>query len=268
VQHVLFEKRGAVGLITLNRPEALNAFVPELGRGISDALGRCAGAEEIRAVVVVGAGRGFSAGVDLKADLRDTDEALEGLRQYYNPAIRAIHELPKPVIAAVHGFAAGIGLSLALACDLVFMAESAFMQVPFARLGLVPDGGLCWELADRLGPRRAFELAAFGERLTAQRCEALGLANRIVSDAALMQGVWTAAEQLTRAAPLALAGTKKLVRDAVRAGSVESMLAENQWQARCLASADFGEGVRAFAAKEAPRFGTLLALDSGSIPVT
>lgn len=255
MQHVLFEQRGAVGLITLNRPEALNAFVPELGRGISDAIRHCAEAEAIRAVVMVGAGRGFSAGADLKADLRDTDDALEGLRQHYNPAIRAIHELPKPVIAAVHGFAAGIGLSLALACDLVFMAESAFMQVPFSRLGLVPDGGLCWELADRLGPRRAFEVAAFVERLPAARCETLGLANRIVSDGDLMQQVWAAAEQLARGAPLALAGTKKLLRDALRAGSEESLQAETRWQARCLASANFREGVRAFAAKETPHFG-------------
>jgi 2-(1,2-epoxy-1,2-dihydrophenyl)acetyl-CoA isomerase len=255
MQHVLFEQRGAVALITLNRPEALNAFVPELGRGISTSIQRCAEAEAIRAVVLVGAGRGFSAGADLKADLHDASDALEGLREHYNPAIRAIHDLPKPVIAAVHGFAAGIGLSLALACDLVFMAESAFMQVPFSRLGLVPDGGLCWELADRLGPRRAFELAAFGERLPASRCEALGLANRIVSDADLMQQVSAAAEQLAHGAALALAGTKNLLRDALRAGSAESLLAETQWQARCLASVDFREGLRAFAAKETPRFG-------------
>lgn len=255
MQHVLFEQRGAVGSITLNRPESLNAFVPELGDDLRAALQRCAESEAIRAVVMVGAGKGFSAGADLKADLRDRNDALAGLRDHYNPAIRAIHDLPKPVIAAVHGFAAGIGLSLALACDLVFMAESAFMQVPFARLGLVPDGGLCWELADRLGPRRAFELAALGERLPASRCEALGLANRVVADAGLMPQAWAAAEQLAQGAPLALAGTKKLLRDALRAGSAESLLAETQWQARCLASADFREGVRAFAAKEVPRFG-------------
>jgi 2-(1,2-epoxy-1,2-dihydrophenyl)acetyl-CoA isomerase len=127
--------------------------------------------------------------------------------------------------------------------------------VPFARIGLVPDGGLCWELADRLGPRRAFELAVFGERLTAARCESLGLANRVVSDAELMQQAVAAAEQLAHGAPLALAGTKKLLRDALRAGSGQSLLAETQWQARCLASADFREGLRAFAAKEVPRFG-------------
>jgi 2-(1,2-epoxy-1,2-dihydrophenyl)acetyl-CoA isomerase len=162
--------------------------------------------------------------------------------------------LPKPIIAAVEGFATGIGASFALASDIVLLGKSAFLQVPFARIGLVPDGGMCWQLATRLGPRVAFELAMSGERVPAERCVALGLANRVVPDGEVCAHAEALARELALAAPLALAGTKRLLGQAAALGLAGTMSAEAKEQAKCIASGDFREGVRSFIEKRAPKF--------------
>jgi 2-(1,2-epoxy-1,2-dihydrophenyl)acetyl-CoA isomerase len=183
--------------------------------------------------------------------------STEGMRQLdeeYNPGVRAIVEMPKPVIAALNGFAAGIGVSYALACDMVLMGENAFMQVPFGRIGLVPDGGACWQLAERLGPRVAFEVAMLGERLPAARCVALGLANRAVPDDKLLDETLAIAARLAECAPQALAGTKSLLRSASVRGLEGTLREESREQGKCIATEDFREGVRAFLEKRAPRF--------------
>jgi len=254
MSEVLFEERGAVAVVTLNRPGALNTFTRELRLDLLSTLQRCAASESVRAVVLTGAGRGFSAGVELVRDMPAIDEAVRQLEEEFNPGIRAIVDMPKPVIAGVNGFAAGIGASYALACDLVLMGEGAFMQVPFGRIGLVPDGGACWQLAERLGPRVAFEVAMMGERLPAARCVALGLANRAVPDATLLDECVAVAARLAECAPVAMASTKRLLRSAPALGLDGTLRAEALEQARCIASADFIEGVRAFLEKRAPRF--------------
>lgn len=254
MSEVLFEERDGVAVVTLNRPAALNAFSRELRMGVIDALKRCADTPSVRAVVLTGAGRGFSAGVELAGNLPSGDEAVRLLEEEFVPGIRAIGEMPKPVIAAVNGFAAGIGVSYALACDMVIMGEGAFMQVAFGRIALVPDGGASWQLAERLGHRVAFEVAALGERLTAARCVQLGLANRAVPDAELLDEARAIAAKLSECAPVALAGTKKLLRTASVRGLEGTMQDEAREQARCLGTADFREGIEAFMAKRAPRF--------------
>jgi 2-(1,2-epoxy-1,2-dihydrophenyl)acetyl-CoA isomerase len=162
--------------------------------------------------------------------------------------------MPKPVIVAVEGFATGIGASFVLACDIVLLGESAFLQVPFSKIGLVPDGGMCWQLATRLGHRVAFEIAMSGERLSAERCVHLGLANRVVPDGMAFGHAEELADRLAAAAPLALAGTKHLLRAAAGLGLDATMHAEAVRQAACIDSADFREGVQAFVEKRAPRF--------------
>jgi 2-(1,2-epoxy-1,2-dihydrophenyl)acetyl-CoA isomerase len=254
MSEVLFEQRGAVAIVTLNRPGALNTFTRELRLDLLSTLQRCAETESVRAVVLTGAGRGFSAGVELVRDMPSIDEAVRQLEEEFNPGIRAIVDMLKPVIAGVNGFAAGIGVSYALACDMVLMGEGAFMQVPFGRIGLVPDGGACWQLAERLGPRVAFEVAMMGDRLPAARCVALGLANRAVPDATLLDECVSVAARLAECAPIAMASTKRLLRSASALGLDGTLRAEALEQGRCIASADFLEGVRAFLEKRAPHF--------------
>jgi 2-(1,2-epoxy-1,2-dihydrophenyl)acetyl-CoA isomerase len=257
---VRYEERGAVAVITLDRPASLNAFDTELRLGVKAAVERAAEATAVRALVLTGAGRGFSAGAELKSDgaraggLPSPDEAERQLAQEYAPAILALAAVPKPVVAAVHGFATGIALGFVLACDLVVMGEGAFVQVPFGRLGLVPDGGLTWQLATRLGHQRAFELAAGAERLSAARCLEWGIANRLVPDERVTQSAVEWAAQLAQGPALALALTKQLLRQVPSHGLAEAIRAEAQAQRACAAAADFAEGVAAFREKRPPRF--------------
>jgi 2-(1,2-epoxy-1,2-dihydrophenyl)acetyl-CoA isomerase len=252
--NVLYEERGAVALITLNRPAALNTFNEGFGHEILKSLDRAQTSAAVRAVVLTGAGRGFSAGAELKPPFPSVATMVARLEEEYAPGILAIAAMPKPVIAAVNGFATGIGASYALACDLLLIEASAFLQSPFARIGLVPDGGLCWQLATRLGPRLAFELACSGERVAAQRCVELGLANRMVADGKVVEEALAMAEKLAEAAPLALAGTKRLLRSAAELGLAATLREETLEQAQRLASADFSEGVAAFLEKRKPKF--------------
>ena len=177
---VRYEQQDAVAIISLDRPDALNGFTDALRADLHNALQRAANDTAVRAVVLTGEGRCFSAGADLKAGFDSaSDRGVEGqLQDEYRPTLEAIADMPKPVIAAVNGFAAGIGLSYALQCDLVMMSEDAFMLSPFTTISLVPDGGANWSLVRHLGYHRAYELSIEGTRIPAARCVELGLANR------------------------------------------------------------------------------------------
>ena len=250
---ILYVEEGPVAVITLNRPETLNAFNRAARLGFIEAMRQAQSAKGVRAVVLCGAGRGFSSGADL-TERMPVEETLTLLDKEYAPGIQAIVSLPKPVIAAVHGFAAGIGVAYALASDLVVMGEKAFMQVPFAKIGLVPDGGLCWQLAQRLGHRVAFEIAMEGERLPAARCRGLGLVNRVVAEDGVVAEAKAWAARLAAQAPIAVAGTKNALRRAGGATLEDIMSLESRHQKECVTSTDFREGVAAFFEKRAPRF--------------
>lgn len=253
MDEIRYAEEGPIAVITLNRPAAVNAFDKAMRLAFIEAMRGAEQATSVRAVVIHGAGRGFSAGADLNEAV-PLDGVHTILEKEYNPGILAIERLPKPVIAAVHGFAAGIGVSYALACDLVVMGEQAFMQVPFAKIGLVPDGGLTWQLARRVGHRVAFEIALEGERLSAARCRELGLANRVVADGAVLDEAKAWARRLAEQAPIAMAGTKRALR-ASGSSSLEEILGiEARHQQECVTSSDFKEGVSAFFAKRPPRF--------------
>lgn len=251
---VLYERHGRVAVVTMNRPEVLNAFNRQLAHDLRDAMMRAAGDREVRAVVLRGAGRCFCAGADLKQGF-PTDRRVEDLINIdFRPTLDMIAGMEKPVIAAVAGPAAGIGLSFALACDLVVMAEDAYLLSPFAAIGLIPDGGATWLLVRQLGYYRAYQMCIESERVPAARCLEFGLANRVVPAARLDEESRAWAESLAERAPLALARTKLAMRAAMDLSLTEAIAREAHLQTACLESEDAKEGIAAFLAKRKPEF--------------
>lgn len=249
-----YSQREAVVTITLNRPDSLNGFTPELNAELLEAIERAQHDDSVRAVVITGAGRAFSAGADLNKGFSDT-RTLHGTLQYeYRPVLSAIAQIPKPVIAAVNGFAAGVGMSYALHCDLLVMAEDAFLLSPFTTISLLPDGGQNWLLVRQLGPRIAYQLAVESERIPAERCVDLGLANKVAppGEATTVAQNWAAA--LCERAPLSLAATKKMMRFAMDHSWNESYDLESELQGTLGQSDDAREGVAAFFDKRQPKF--------------
>jgi 2-(1,2-epoxy-1,2-dihydrophenyl)acetyl-CoA isomerase len=251
---VLYERQGRVAMVTLNRPEVLNALDRELAHALRDAMIRAAAERDCRVVVLRGAGGKFSSGADLRQGF-PTDRRIEDtINTDFRPTIELIAGMDKPVIAAVGGPAAGIALSFALACDLVVMAEDAYILSPFAAIGLIPDGGATWLLARQLGYHRAYQLCIESERLPASRCLELGLANRVVPAERLDEETLAWARSLAERAPLALGRTKLAMRAAMELGFSQAIAREAQLQNDCLASEDAREGVAAFLEKRKPEF--------------
>lgn len=249
-----YERDGALAIITINRPEAMNSFNAALRRDLRDACRLAADDDSIRAVVLTGAGRSFSAGADLKDRVLDGPPVALVLQNEYRPIFDAVADMPKPVIAAVGGSAAGIGMSLALHCDLLIMADDAFLLSPFTTISLVPDGGLNWLLVHQLGYRRAFQLSVESERIPANRCVELGLANRAVPAAALMDEATQWAHRLAERAPLSVAATKKVMRQAASGSWAATFDAEAPIQNVLTHCEDSAEGVAAFLEKRKPEF--------------
>ena len=247
-----------VAWITLTRPEALNAWTRQLGEELLSALERAAGDEEVRAVVLTGAGRAFSSGADLKGGVGLTPEGkpdvLTPLREVYNPLILRVREFSKPTIAAVNGPAVGIGWSLALAADLIVAAESAYFLLAFANIGLSIDGGASATLAARIGHTRAAEIALLAERIPAARALEWGLVNRVVADAQLVPAVSELAGRLAAGAPGSYASIKRSINDAAYADFASVLDAEAVLQQQRAESADFAEGVVAFLQKRPANF--------------
>ena len=249
---VKYAQDGATAIITLNRPDSMNAFTTDLRTDLLAALQKANAQDTVRVVILSGAGRCFSAGADLKDGLNRSVETM--LLQEYRPIQEAIASMPKPIIAAVPGSAAGIGLSIALQCDLVIMADNAFMLSPFTTISLVPDGGLNWLLVQQLGYRRAFQLSVESERIAAERCVDLGLANKAVPAAELQSAALQWARVLEQRAPLSVAGTKQLMRFAAEHDWNSSFQLEAQLQDSLVGCEDNREGVLAFFEKRAPEF--------------
>ena len=250
---VKYEQQGAVAVITINRPDSMNAFTTQLSAALQLELEKAHNDDSVRVVVLTGEGRCFSAGADLKTGF--DGRTVYGKLQYeYRPVLAAVAAMPKPVIAAVPGSAAGIGMSLALQCDLLIMADNAFLLSPFATISLVADGGLNWQLVRQLGYRRAFELSIESQRIAAKRCVELGLANKAVPAAELQKSALDWAHDLSKRARLSLAASKKAMRHAMDNDWASSFDLEADLQQTLVGCEDNLEGVQAFFEKRTPKF--------------
>jgi 2-(1,2-epoxy-1,2-dihydrophenyl)acetyl-CoA isomerase len=244
---------GAVQTIMLNRPSVLNALDLAMHERLAAALERAA-QPDVRALVITGAGRGFCVGQDVGEFPRDAAAVGELLRRHFNPAIRALRGLRKPVIAAINGPAAGAGLALALACDLRLAAASASLVPAFAGIGLVPDSGLSHTLPRLIGSAAAFDWIVSGRRIAAPEAAAMGLVMRVVEDADLAAATDALATQLAAGPTAAIGLTKELIGRSLESSLDDQLDEEARLQAIAAAGADFAEGVAAFLEKRPPRF--------------
>ena len=251
-------RRDGAATITLNRPDALNAFDTQLATELGAAVREVAEDDAVRAVVVTGAGRAFSSGADLKAGFEPGPDGVPDVRtaleERYHPFIIGIRRMPKPVVAAVNGPAVGVGCSLALCCDLVVAKESAYFLLAFVNIGLVPDGGSSLFVPARAGFARAAEMALLGERVGAAQALEWGLANRVVPDAEFTAQVEALAARLAAGPTRSYAGTKRQLNRWLYTSMDEQLALEAELQQEMAGSADFMEGVGAFVAKRQPRF--------------
>jgi 2-(1,2-epoxy-1,2-dihydrophenyl)acetyl-CoA isomerase len=252
-------RRGAAARVELNRPERMNAWDRQLGLDLLAALTSAGEDPGVRAVLVTGAGRAFSSGADIKdgpvGGPDAPNEVYRVLTERYHPIIHAVRDMPKPVVAAVNGAAAGIGLSLALACDLVIAAESAYFLLAFVNIGLVPDGGSSLLVPTRVGFARAAEMAMLGERIPARQALEWGLINQVWADEDLAERAGELLIRLADGPTRSYAGTKRQLNSWLYQRMDEQLELEAQIQREMAGSADFAEGIRAFSEKRRPRFG-------------
>jgi 2-(1,2-epoxy-1,2-dihydrophenyl)acetyl-CoA isomerase len=254
---VRWDLDGAVATITLNRPEARNALTAEMKTALLGALRQAAEAAEVRAVIITGAGPGFCAGQDLKehAEILEAGEvATDTVRLHYNPIIMTITTMPKPVIAAINGIAAGAGAGLALACDFRIAARQASLLMAFARVGLGADSGASWTLQRLAGFGRAAELLMLAEPLNATRALEYGLITSVVDAADLPTAARALADRLAAGPTVAYAGIKEALSYAAGHGLAESLEKEAQLQTAAGHTADHRAATLAFINKQQPRF--------------
>jgi 2-(1,2-epoxy-1,2-dihydrophenyl)acetyl-CoA isomerase len=255
---IQFEAAEGIARLTLNRPDRLNSFNVQMHDEVRGVLARVRDDAECRVLVITGAGRGFCAGQDLGdravapgATAPDLGESIE-LR--YKPLVLALRTMPKPVIAAVNGVAAGAGANIALACDLVIAAKSASFIQSFSKLGLVPDSGGTWSLPRLVGPARAIGLSFLGDKLSAEQAATWGLIWRCVDDAEFPAVVDQTARQLASAPTRGLARTKEAIYTSGSRTLEQQLDVERDFQRELGYSADYAEGVAAFSEKRAPKF--------------
>jgi 2-(1,2-epoxy-1,2-dihydrophenyl)acetyl-CoA isomerase len=258
---ITIHRRGGTATIELSRPETMNAWNKQFGLDLRAAVEQVAADDDVRAVCITGAGRGFSSGADLK-DMSGREELTEQgrpdvykvLTERYHPIITGIRTMPKPVVAAVNGPAVGIGLSLALAADLVVARESAYFLLAFVNIGLAPDGGSSLLVPERVGFTRAIEMAMLGERVPAPVAAEWGLINRVVADDAFDAEVEALVDRLATGATAAYAGIKRQLNAWLYARIDDQLELEAQVQRDMAHSDDFVEGVSAFLEKRPARF--------------
>ncbi len=256
---VLYEERGAVAVVTLNRPQALNSFNRQMHRDLWAAFDKAEANPSIRAMVLTGAGRGFCAGADLAEfdfepgpDLLQRADPGPVIEQAFNPTARRIQKLRMPVIAAVNGVAAGAGASLAMTCDIAIAAPSASFIQAFSKIGLIPDAGGTWFLTQRLGLARAMALAMTGDKLPAAQAKEWGMIWDVADDC--VAAAMAMADKLAVMPTRALVATRHILRDSTSRTLDQQLDAERDTQSAMGKTHDYIEGVTAFREKRVPQF--------------
>lgn len=254
-EFLLYNVRQGVATVCLNRPKVYNALNDVVTYELQDVFKAIARNDDVRVVVLTGSGKAFCSGQDLKEAVEPGKKSFrESLHKRYNPIIRAMRALPKPIICRLNGVAAGAGCSLALACDLIVAAESAILTQVFINIGLVPDSGSSWFLPRLTGRAQAFELCTMGSKVSAAQALTLGLVNRVVADQRLDEVVADYVEYYANAPTRAIGLIKKMLDKSANA-TLEEMLEYEAWcQEIAGATDDHREGVTAFVEKRKPRF--------------
>jgi 2-(1,2-epoxy-1,2-dihydrophenyl)acetyl-CoA isomerase len=256
---VLLDIKGGIGFIVLNRPDRLNAFTREMALLLQNRLDECASLHEVRAVCITGAGRAFSAGQDL-AEVADPNlsDGRPGmtvmLRDYYNPIVTRIRNLPKPVVAAVGGVAAGAGANIALCCDIVLASKSASFIQAFSKIGLIPDSGGTWFLPRLVGWQKAAGIAMLGDKIGAVEAERMGMVYKVYEDDEFQGAVRALTAVLAQMPTRALAFTKHALNYSATNTLEAQLLLEDDLQQKAAQTKDFAEGVKAFLDKRVPLF--------------
>ncbi|EOQ74130.1 2-(1,2-epoxy-1,2-dihydrophenyl)acetyl-CoA isomerase PaaG [Acinetobacter lactucae] len=257
-QNIIAEEKNGVGYLTFNRPKALNSFNVDMHREVAEVLNQWSKNPDVRCVVISGEGRGFCAGQDLGDRVVDPNAEAPDLgysiETYYNPLIKTIVNMPKPVICAVNGVAAGAGANIALACDLVIAAKSANFVQAFCRLGLVPDSAGTWFLPRAVGHARAMGLTLLGDKLPAETAKEWGMIWDVVEDTELKTKVTELAERLAKQPTFGLSLIKKAIYQSSNNTFDEQVLLERDLQRIAGRSEDYREGVQAFMNKREPNF--------------
>lgn len=255
---ILASVADGVQTITLNRPDKLNSFNPEMHAALRSALNEAARNPEIRCVLLTGSGRGFCAGQDLSEREMKAGDAPRDLsttiEAYYNPLVKAMRALPKPIVCAVNGIAAGAGANIALACDIVLAAKSAAFLQAFAKIGLVPDSGGTWFLPHLVGTARAMGLAMLADKLPAEEAARMGLIWKCIEDELLMDEAQRMCAHLATQPTVALGLMKQAIYAAVNNTLDAQLDLESQLQREAGWSDDYREGVAAFLEKRRPQF--------------
>ncbi|MCS6811186.1 MAG: enoyl-CoA hydratase-related protein [Tepidimonas sp.] len=256
---IVLQRQGAVAVLTLNRPQALNSFTRSMHRALQAALAQLEQDDSVRALVLTGAGRGFCAGLDLSeldfspgADQMERANPGPILETCFNPSARALMNLRVPTLAAVNGVAAGAGVSLALACDIAIAAPQASFVQAFSKIGLIPDAGGSWLTVERLGLARALAWAMLGDKLPAAQAKEWGLIWDVADDP--LSAALALAQRLAAMPTRALVATRHLLRGALQRSFEQQLEAERELQAALGRTHDYVEGVTAFLDKRPPQF--------------
>jgi enoyl-CoA hydratase/carnithine racemase len=244
-----------VAVLTLNRPERLNAWTPQMGQDYFGALEECAASEEVRVIVVTGAGRGFCAGADMQ-DLQALGDGSGPEEAAYDPRPQSFPlSIPKPIIAQINGPCAGIGLVLALMCDIRFAAHGAKLTTAFSRRGLVAEYGISWVLPRLVGPARSLDLLLSGRVVLGEEAARLGLVNRSVESERLLEETMAYAHELAvNCSPASMATMKRQVYADLERGLPDALAEATELMVESFSRPDFGEGVASFVERRDPRF--------------
>ena len=252
---ILFEKIGDVGRITLNRPEKYNSIVREMALSIQNTLANCEADDSIRCILITGAGKAFCAGQDLREPIDPQGPEIEQIvREHYNPIIKRIREIEKPVIAAVNGVAAGAGANLALACDIVTATQSAKFIQAFSKIGLIPDSGGTYFLPRLIGLPKATAFMMTGEPVSSEKAEALGMIYAVYEDAEFESNTLELARSIAAMPTKGLGYTKRLLNQSFNNSLEDQLDLEAATQSLSAHADDHKEGVQAFLEKRTPKF--------------